>query len=46
MHPVILLFGLLGGIKLFGIMGFVIGPLILSILITIIENIPTKTTKK
>ncbi|MBS3073004.1 AI-2E family transporter [Candidatus Pacearchaeota archaeon] len=42
MHPVIMLFGLLGGIKLFGIMGFVIGPLILSILVTIIENIPTK----
>ena len=42
MHPIIMLFGLLGGIKVFGLAGFIIGPLILSILLTIIENIPTK----
>jgi len=46
MHPLIMLFGLLGGIKLFGIMGFVIGPLILSILVTIIENMPSSQEKE
>jgi predicted PurR-regulated permease PerM len=39
-HPVVMLVGLFGGISLFGIMGFILGPLILSILITIIENTP------
>jgi predicted PurR-regulated permease PerM len=42
MHPIIMLFGLLGGVKVFGLAGFIIGPIILSILVTIIENIPTK----
>jgi predicted PurR-regulated permease PerM len=36
-HPVVLLFGVLGGVKLFGIFGFVIGPLILGFLINLIE---------
>ena len=39
-HPIIMLIGVLGGIQMFGLIGFIIGPLILSILITIIENIP------
>ncbi|MEA3330035.1 MAG: AI-2E family transporter [Nanoarchaeota archaeon] len=43
-HPIIMLLGLIGGIQLFGFIGIIIGPLILSILVTIIENIP-KTNK-
>ena len=39
-HPVIMLVGLLGGIQIFGLIGFIIGPLILSIMLTIIESIP------
>ncbi|MBS3099801.1 AI-2E family transporter [Candidatus Pacearchaeota archaeon] len=39
-HPAIMLFGIIGGIKLFGIIGLIIGPLILTILVTIIENMP------
>ncbi len=39
-HPAIMLFGIIGGIKLFGFIGLIIGPLILSIFVTIIENIP------
>ncbi len=41
-HPLIMLLGILGGIQMFGLIGFILGPLILSILITIIENIPKK----
>jgi predicted PurR-regulated permease PerM len=40
-HPVIILLGILGGITLFGFIGIIIGPLILSILVTIIENLPS-----
>jgi len=39
-HPIIMLIGVLGGIQLFGLIGFILGPLILSILVTIIDNIP------
>jgi len=39
-HPVIMLVGIFGGISLFGPMGFIIGPLVLSVLITLIENAP------
>jgi predicted PurR-regulated permease PerM len=39
-HPVIMLLGILGGISLFGFIGIIIGPLILSILATIIESLP------
>lgn len=39
-HPIIMLIGVLGGIQLFGLIGFILGPLILSVLVTIIENIP------
>lgn len=38
MHPVIILIGIIGGIELFGIIGMVAGPLILSAMIVIIEN--------
>ena len=36
-HPVISLIGVLGGLKLFGIAGIIIGPLLLSLLVSIIE---------
>jgi len=36
-HPVLVLLGVIGGLKLFGFIGFVIGPLILAIFITLIE---------
>lgn len=39
-HPAIILFGIVGGIKLFGIIGLIIGPLILIIFTTILESIP------
>jgi predicted PurR-regulated permease PerM len=39
-HPVIMLFGVLGGVQIFGLMGFIVGPLILSIAITIINSLP------
>jgi len=38
LHPVIILIGIFGGITLFGIVGLVAGPVILSILATIIES--------
>jgi len=41
-HPVIMLVGLFGGISIFGLIGFILGPLILSVLLTIIENIPKR----
>jgi len=39
-HPVVMIVGIFGGIALFGPMGFIIGPLILSILVTLMENAP------
>jgi|SRR3989338_2445172 len=39
-HPIIMLFGVLGGVQIFGLMGFIVGPLILSIAITIINSLP------
>lgn len=39
-HPAIMLVGLFGGIQIFGLIGFILGPLILSILLIIMENIP------
>jgi predicted PurR-regulated permease PerM len=36
-HPVLVLIGVLGGIAVFGFIGFVIGPLILAIMITFLE---------
>ena len=41
MHPVIMLLGIIGGVQLLGIMGLLLGPIILSILLAIIENIPS-----
>lgn len=42
-HPLIILVGILGGISVFGIFGFIIGPLILSYTIEIIEDIAKST---
>ena len=36
-HPVIIIVGVLGGIKAFGILGLVVGPLILELLITFVN---------
>jgi predicted PurR-regulated permease PerM len=36
-HPVVVLLGVLGGLKLFGFIGLVVGPLILALLITLIN---------
>jgi predicted PurR-regulated permease PerM len=38
MHPVVILIGIIGGIELFGLIGMIAGPLILSMMIVIIEN--------
>ena len=45
-HPVIMLFGIIGGIKLFGIIGLIIGPLILIILATIIDSMSRQEEKR
>ncbi len=54
-HPVVVLIGILGGVKLFGLFGFVIGPLVLSFFIEFssqalkessFNNSKSKTTKK
>ncbi|MBS3175107.1 AI-2E family transporter [Candidatus Woesearchaeota archaeon] len=37
-HPIIVLLGVIGGIKIFGFIGLIIGPIILSVLITIIKE--------
>jgi predicted PurR-regulated permease PerM len=36
-HPVVVLLGVLGGLKLFGFIGLVAGPLILALLIALIS---------
>ena len=36
-HPVVVFFGVLGGLKLFGLIGLVAGPLILALLIALIN---------
>jgi len=36
-HPLIVLFGIIGGIQLFGIAGIIVGPLILTIFDVVIE---------
>ncbi|MFA5992410.1 MAG: AI-2E family transporter [Candidatus Pacearchaeota archaeon] len=45
-HPVIMLLGVLGGVKLFGLMGFIIGPLILGTAIIIFSNIHKEKEKQ
>jgi len=36
-HPIIILLGILGGLKLLGIVGIILGPLFLSFLITFLK---------
>jgi len=38
-HPIVMIVGIMGGLSLFGIIGFVLGPLILSYTIKLIEEI-------
>jgi predicted PurR-regulated permease PerM len=42
MHPLIILLGILGGIKMFGFIGIIIGPIILSIAIALSKELVTK----
>ncbi|MEM3112913.1 MAG: AI-2E family transporter [Candidatus Pacearchaeota archaeon] len=44
-HPIIMLIGVIGGIRIFGITGFIIGPLILSIALSLAEEIATHESK-
>jgi predicted PurR-regulated permease PerM len=37
-HPLMILIGILGGIPLFGIFGFIIGPLVLAYTVKILEQ--------
>jgi predicted PurR-regulated permease PerM len=41
-HPVVVLVGVLGGLYLFGIMGFLIGPLIFALLLTFLNIYETE----
>lgn len=40
-HPLLVLLSVLGGLSVFGVMGFVLGPLILSLLLTLVEIYPS-----
>lgn len=42
MHPLILLVGMIGGLFLFGILGFILGPLILAYIFIILETYRTE----
>lgn len=44
-HPLIIFFAILGGIRLFGMSGIILGPLIVILLFTVIDLL-TKNTKK
>jgi predicted PurR-regulated permease PerM len=37
MHPLLVFFALLGGVKAFGVMGLFIGPLVLSVMLVVLE---------
>jgi len=41
-HPIVVLLGVLGGLKLFGIIGIILGPVMLALLITFIEIYETE----
>jgi len=36
-HPLLILFSVLGGLQLFGVMGFVLGPLVVSLLMALVD---------
>ena len=44
MHSSLILFGMVGGLFLFGILGFILGPLILAYLLILIETYRNKKT--
>tara|TARA_Y100000310_G_C20693649_1_gene824002 strand:+ start:910 stop:1965 length:1056 start_codon:yes stop_codon:yes gene_type:complete len=44
-HPVIVLIGVLGGLFLFGLMGFLIGPIILALFLTFLNIYETETNE-
>ena len=46
MHPLILLVGMIGGLFFFGILGFILGPLILAYIFIILETYRTERVKK
>ena len=48
LHPLLILFSILGGISLFGAIGIIIGPMIISLLIVLLKILPeiTKKTSK
>jgi predicted PurR-regulated permease PerM len=37
MHPLLVFFSLLGGVKAFGVMGLFVGPVVLSVTIVVFE---------
>ena len=37
LHPLLVLFGVLGGIKLFGFVGFLLGPIIMAVFMTLLD---------
>jgi len=41
-HPAIILIGLLGGLKLIGLIGIVLGPIILALFITLVKTFAKK----
>ncbi len=43
-HPIIILLGILGGVKLFGLFGFIIGPLVLSFFIDFVIHAAKEKT--
>lgn len=45
MHPLILLIGMIGGLFLFGILGFILGPLILAYIFIILETYRKERTQ-
>lgn len=45
-HPIIMLLGVVGGVKLLGIIGFVVGPILLSVTISFIETISNYKKKR
>lgn len=46
MHPLIVLLGILGGISLFGIIGFILGPIALALAVLIIEFFNTEVLQQ
>ncbi len=45
LHPLLILFSVLGGISLFGAMGILIGPMVISLLLALLRILPEVTQK-